>query len=89
MNRYVVRHAGNAGLPESLNTRSFSVEVSNDGKEWTRVDTQNSNTSSVTDVDIIPVKGRYVRLLVHDAGADGVARVGDVEIYGCKVSSSR
>lgn len=89
MNRYVVRHAGNAGLPESLNTRSFSVEVSNDGKEWTRVDTQNSNTSSVTDVDIIPVKGRYVRLLVHDAGADGVARVGDVEIYGCKISSSR
>lgn len=89
MNRYVVRHAGIAGLPESLNTRSFSVEVSNDGKEWTRVDTQNSNTSSVTDVDIIPVKGRYVRLLVHDAGADGVARVGDVEIYGCKVSSSR
>lgn len=89
MNRYVVRHAGNAGLPESLNTRSFSVEVSNNGKEWTRVDTQNSNTSSVTDVDIIPVKGRYVRLLVHDAGADGVARVGDVEIYGCKISSSR
>lgn len=89
INRYVVRHAGNAGLPESLNTRSFSVEVSNDGKEWTCVDTQKNNTSSVTDVDIIPVKGRYVRLLVHDAGADGVARVGDVEIYGCKISSSR
>lgn len=89
INRYVVRHAGNAGLPESLNTRSFSVEVSNNGKEWTRVDTQKNNTSSVTDVDIIPVNGRYVRLLVHDAGADGVARVGDVEIYGCKISSSR
>lgn len=89
INRYVVRHAGNAGLPESLNTRSFSVEVSNDGKEWTCVDTQKNNASSVTDVDIIPVKGRYVRLLVHDAGADGVARVGDVEIYGCKISSSR
>lgn len=89
INRYVVRHAGNAGLPESLNTRSFSVEVSNDGKEWMRVDTQKNNTSSVTDVDIIPVKGRYVRLLVHDAGADGVARVGDVEIYGSKISSSR
>lgn len=89
MNRYVVRHAGNAGLPESLNTRHFSVEVSNNGKEWTCVDTQNNNTSSVTDVDIIPVKARYARLLVHDAGADGVARVGDVEIYGTKISSSR
>lgn len=89
INRYVVRHAGNAGVLESLNTRSFSVEVSNDGKEWLRVDTQNDNAASVTDVDIIPVKGRYVRLLIHDAGSDGVARIGDVEIYGCKVSSSR
>lgn len=84
INRYVVRHAGNAGLPEQLNTRSFSIEVSRDGKEWTRIDTQKENTASVTDVDIVPVNGRYVRLLIHDAGQDGIARIGDVEIYGCR-----
>lgn len=84
INRYVVRHAGNAGLPEQLNTRSFSIEVSRDGKKWTRIDTQKENTASVTDVDIAPVNGRYVRLLIHDAGQDGIARIGDVEIYGCR-----
>ena len=84
INRYVVRHAGNAGLPEQLNTRAFTVEVSHDGKKWTRVDAQKNNTVAVTDVDITPVKGRFVRLLIQDAGEDGIARIGDVEIYGTK-----
>ena len=84
ISRYVVRHAGNAGLPERLNTRSFSIEVSQDGKKWTRVDIQKGNTVSVTDVDITPTSGRYVRLLIQDAGEDGIARIGDVEIYGCR-----
>lgn len=84
ISRYVVRHAGNAGLPKQLNTRSFSVEVSRDGKKWMRADIQKDNTSPVTDVDITPVKGRYVRLLIQDAGADGVARIGDIEIYGIR-----
>lgn len=80
--RYVVRHAGNAGLPEQANTRHFAVEVSTDGKRWTRVDEQRNNTFSVTDVDITPVEGRYVRLNVYDAGVDGVARIADIEVYG-------
>ena len=84
INRYVIRHAGNAGLPEKLNTKAFAVEVSLNGKEWTRVDTQTGNTASVTDVDITPAKGRYVRLLIEDAGYDGIARIGEVEIYGCR-----
>lgn len=84
INRYVVRHAGNADLPEQLNTRAFSVEVSLDGKKWTRVDSQKDNTASVTDVDITPTKGRYVRLLIQHPGEDGIARIGDVEIYGIR-----
>lgn len=82
INRYVVRHAGNAGMMKQLNTRSFTMEVSRDGKKWTRVDSQMNNTASVTDVDITPVQGRYVRLQIQDAGEDGIARIGDVEIYG-------
>ena len=84
ISRYVVRHSGNAGLPERLHTRSFSIEVRQDGKKWTRVDIQKENTVSVTDVDITPTSGRYVRLLIQDAGEDGIARIGDVEIYGCR-----
>ncbi|MEY8708855.1 discoidin domain-containing protein [Bacteroides faecichinchillae] len=82
INRYVVRHAGNAGMMKQLNTRSFTMEVSRDGKKWTRVDSQKNNTASVTDVDITPVQGTYVRLQIQDAGEDGIARIGDVEIYG-------
>lgn len=84
INRYVVRHAGNAGLAEQLNTRDFSMKVSLDGKKWTLADTQKNNASSVTDVDITPIKGRYVRLQIQDAGTDGIARIGDIEIYGCR-----
>lgn len=82
ISRYVVRHAGNAGLPEQLNTKDFFIEVSADGKRWTCVDRQTDNEDAVTDVDLAPVKCRYVRLSVRHAGADGTARIGDIEVYG-------
>ncbi len=84
INRYVVRHAENAGLPERLNTRSFIMEASIDGKSWIQVDMQSENTFAVTDVDITPIRARYVRLIITDAGEDKIARIGDVEIYGSK-----
>ena len=83
INRYVIRHAGNAGLPDILDTRNFMLEVSNDGKEWSVVDRQYENTLSVTDVDIVPVKARYVRISISDSGKDHFARIADIEIYGC------
>ena len=83
INRYVIRHAGNAGLPDILNTRNFMLEVSYDGKEWSVVDRQYENTLSVTDVDIVPVKARYVRISISDSGKDHFARIADIEIYGC------
>ena len=83
INRYVIRHAGNAGLPDILNTHNFMLEVSNDGKEWSVVDRQYGNTLSVTDVDIVPVKARYVRISISDSGKDHFARIADIEIYGC------
>lgn len=82
INRYVVRHAGNAGMSAWLNTRDFTVEVSKDGKIWVQVDSQSNNTASVTDVDIIPTRGRYIRFQIQHAGGDGIARIGDIEIYG-------
>ena len=85
INRYVIRHAGNAGLPDILNTRNFMLEVSNDGKEWSVVDRQYENTLSVTDVDIVPVKARYVRISISDSGKDHFARIADIEIYGCSL----
>lgn len=85
INRYVMRHAGNAGFPDILNTRDFTMEVSNDGKKWILVDRQTENTMPVTDVDIVPIKARYARFSITDAGADRITRIADIEIYGCSL----
>ncbi len=82
IDRYVVRHAGADGMDPSLNTRDFLGETSLDGKSWQAADRQKGNTLMVSDVDIPEVKARMVRLSILDAGADGIARIGDVEIYG-------
>ena len=82
ISRYVVRHAENAGMPQELNTKDFSVEVSTNGKKWICIDRQTNNKEAVTDVDFTPVKARYVHLKIHDAGADNIARIADMEVYG-------
>ncbi|MDR1096930.1 MAG: discoidin domain-containing protein [Tannerella sp.] len=82
ISRYVIRHAGVNDIDSSYNTKDFTVEVSLDGKKWITADRQTNNVSDVTDRDITPVQARYVRVLITDAGMDGVARIGDMEIYG-------
>ncbi len=82
IDRYVVRHAGETGMDASLNTRSFTLETSPDGKKWTVADKQKGNTLMVSDMDIPEVMARFVRLKITDPGKDGIARIGDVEIYG-------
>lgn len=82
INRYVIRHAGADGMDVSLNTRSFQLEVSIDKLNWEIVSQYKNNTDMVTDIDIKPVKARYVRLTILNAGSDNIARIGDVEIYG-------
>ena len=82
INRYVIRHAGIDGDDKSLNTKSFTIEVSLDGSRWTVVDKQEGNNEDLSDVDITPVEARYVRITILNPGTDGIARIGDVEIYG-------
>jgi hypothetical protein len=84
IDRYVIRHAGVDGMDKSFNTRAFQLERSTDGVTWQTVSKCKNNTDNVTDIDIIPVTARFVRLNISDAGKDGVARIGDVEIYGKK-----
>ncbi len=84
ISRYVVRHAQAAGLGCELNTRDFTVETSLDGKSWTSAGTHVGNIAAVTDAAITPVSARYLRVSVTDAGADGVARIGDIEVYGSR-----
>jgi GxGYxYP putative glycoside hydrolase C-terminal domain/F5/8 type C domain len=51
LSRYVIRHAGDSGLSQTLNTRDYRFQVSADGHLWSTIDTCVSNTASVTDVE--------------------------------------
>ncbi|HVU57259.1 MAG TPA: discoidin domain-containing protein [Puia sp.] len=82
INRYVIRHAGAAGMAASFNTRSFRVETSNDDRKWKTASICSNNKDDVSDSDIQPVKARYVRVRIIDPGGDDLARIGEVEIYG-------
>jgi hypothetical protein len=86
VNRYVIRHAGADGMDASFNTKSFQLEVSADRLTWQTVSQYKNNTDNVTDIDIAPVKARYVRLTILNAGIDNTARIGDVEIYGKRIT---
>lgn len=83
ISRYVIRHAGDNGLDATLNTKNYLVEVSADGETWTTVDDYRDNTANVTDIDLTePVEASYLRIVIQNPGADNIARIADVEIYG-------
>jgi hypothetical protein len=86
IDRYVIRHAGSDGMDPALNTKSFKLEVSSNKKTWKTVDFQDNNIDNVTDINFAPVKARYVRLTILNAGKDNTARIGDVEIYGKSIA---
>ncbi len=82
LSRYVIRHAGDGGLSQTLNTRDYRVRVSADGTNWATIDTCTGNQANVSDIEIPPVTVQYVRLIVDNPGADSTARVADVELFG-------
>jgi len=82
--RYVIRHAGDSGMDQQFNTSDYRVLVSTDGQNWTTIDTYKKNTVNVTDIEFDTVAARYVKIIIDKPGADGVARIADVEIYGNK-----
>lgn len=63
--RYVVKHAGGYEFwaAQSLNTRDFKLQVSNDGSTWTDADTVIGNTMDITQRNVSAI-GRYVRLYI-------------------------
>lgn len=75
-------HAGAAGLDPSLNNRAFRVELSADGVTWTEAASVADNTAPRTTVRFAPKKAAFIRITVTQPGADGIARLADVDIIG-------
>jgi len=84
ISRYVLKNAGTDLLDRSLNTRDYQVLVSKDNQNWTTVDSVKDNEADGIDIDLDNVRARYVKFVITNPGADGTARIHDVEIYGVR-----
>ena len=82
LSRYVIRHAGDTMLSQTLNTRDYRLQVSTNGQLWATIDTVVSNTANVTDAEFPLVTAQYARILIDHPGSDTIARIADVELYG-------
>ncbi|GAA6397570.1 discoidin domain-containing protein [Solibaculum mannosilyticum] len=71
--RYTVKHGGD--------NSSFTLQASDDGIEWTDVDTVTGNTADVTSRVVDTFTARYVRLHITEA-AGNTANVAELELYG-------
>jgi len=82
LDRYVLKNAGANYLDESLNSKAWELEVSADGEAWKKIDSVSGNGENIAYRNLRGQCARYIRLIVTDPGAGGVARVQALEIYG-------
>ena len=79
-----ISHAEAGGESSGMNTKAYSLEVSNDGEKFTPVLNVDNNIKAISN-DAFPVtKARYVRLNIIQPtqGADSAARIYEVSVKG-------
>lgn len=85
VNGFIVRHAGAAGEPSYMNTKSFAIQSSSgpDGPWVDEALVDNSAQEAVTARSYVtPKQLRYVRLYITDTGIDNYARIPEFEVRG-------
>lgn len=82
ISRYVVKNAQSAGYPASFNTRAFKIRASRDGTTWRDIDEVLHNKDGIVERRVEPFEARLVRLVIDEAGSDGIARLQEIELYG-------
>ncbi|MBR5364108.1 MAG: glycoside hydrolase N-terminal domain-containing protein [Oscillospiraceae bacterium] len=83
ISRYTLHFAGDAEDIQ-FNARDFSLQASNDGQNWTDIDTVYGNTRTVYNKNVKPFSAQYVRLYLNTATQNnkGGARVYELELWG-------
>lgn len=79
----VVKHAGAGGEAVAMNTRAYTLALSEDGRQWRQVVSVHDNRDSVRRHAIAPTWARYVRLEVSEPAqdpADPATRIYEVEV---------
>ncbi|WP_238006636.1 family 43 glycosylhydrolase [Dactylosporangium sp. AC04546] len=81
--RIEVAHAQAGGEAAALNTRAFTLAVSNDGTTWTTVASATANTAATSVHPLSGVSGRYVRLTVTTPTqtTDAATRIYELRVY--------
>jgi len=82
LSRYVLKNAETNYLEKGLNTKAWKLQISSDGLSWKTVDSVGGNSAAIVYRSLRGQCARYVRLVVDDPGADNIARVQELEIYG-------
>lgn len=77
-------HAQAGGESPDMNTKAYTILVSEDGETFTEVVKVTKNTDGETSNTFAAVNARYVRLVVEKPtqGSDTAARIYEVEVYG-------
>ncbi|UZW59866.1 discoidin domain-containing protein [Lysobacter enzymogenes] len=80
---FVLKHAGAGGEPAAMNTRAYTLSLSEDGERWQPVVRVRDNRRSVRRHAIAPTWARYVRLEVSEPAqhpADPATRIYELEV---------
>ena len=88
LSSFVVRHAGAAAEPAYFNTAAFRIETggSLQGPWTSQAAVSNGSQAPVSTVTLAaPVRARFVRLYVTNAGIDRHARIPELEAWGALV----
>ena len=78
-------HAECGLFDEKLNTKSFTVEIGTDGKNFKKVAEVKENIKSTTNLTFKKTKGNTVRITINEPGTDNIARLCDIDIFGTLV----
>lgn len=79
-----IAHAEAGGEGPDMNTKAYTIEVSEDGKEFTQVAKTINNKEAESTETFAAVPARYVKLIIDKPtqGSDSAARIYEVEVYG-------
>lgn len=79
-----ISHAQAGGESADMNTKAYTIQVSEDGTDFTTVVKVTKNFEGTTSDTFQAVQARYVKLVVEKPtqGSDTAARIYEIEVYG-------
>lgn len=79
-----ISHAEAGGESPDMNTKAYTIQVSENGTDFTTVVTVTKNFEGITSDTFQAVQAQYVKLIVEKPtqGSDSAARIYEVEVYG-------